>query len=235
VTTVKTVLVADDTAFIRDRFKAAIEHAGHRVVAVRNADELLARLPADLAHIDLLLIDLRLTDKSGVDIVRDIRTLGGGKLPILVFSGTVTRADEVRELAALGVAGYINEHTPVQQILPSLAPYLLPDEFNRRGSPRVVLGIPTAYRFGHTITAAPALNLSRNGIAIRTTSPLELGTKAGVRFRVPGSQKDVDAHATARWSDARRGMGLQFDRVDPADQTTIDEFIARKVVQPREP
>jgi len=29
----KTVIIADDTAFVRDRFKTALEHAGHRAVA----------------------------------------------------------------------------------------------------------------------------------------------------------------------------------------------------------
>ena len=102
-----------------------------------------------------------------------IRKLDGGRLPILVFSGTIASADEVRELAALGVAGYVNEYSAVQHILPSLAPHLFPDNFNRRGSPRVVLGIPVAYRFGNTIAAALTLNLSKGGLAIRTMSPLE--------------------------------------------------------------
>jgi hypothetical protein len=44
----KTVVVADDTAFVRDRFKAAIETAGHRALTVKSAAELLARVRADL-------------------------------------------------------------------------------------------------------------------------------------------------------------------------------------------
>ena len=83
----------------------------------------------------------------------------------------------MRELAALGVAGYVNEYSAVQHILPSLAPHLFPDNFNRRSSPRVVLGIPIQYRFGNTIAAALTLNLSHGGIAIRTTSPLEAGVE----------------------------------------------------------
>ena len=173
----KTVLVADDTAFVRDRFKTALEGAGHRAVTVKSAAELLARVRADLAQLDLLVIDLRLPHAAGVDLVRSIRKLDDGRLPILIFSGTITSAEEVRELAALGVAGYVNEYSAVQHILPSLAPHLFPDNFNRRGSPRVVLGIPIAYRFGNTIAAALTLNLSRGGIAIRTTSPLENGAK----------------------------------------------------------
>src|ERR671911_2151982 len=215
---VKTVVVADDTAFVRDRFRTALEGAGHKAIVVKSAAELLARVRADLDQIDLIVLDLRLPHAPGVDLVRSIRKLDDGKLPILIFSGTIANADEVRELAALGVAGYVNEYGAVQHILPSLAPHLFPDNFNRRGSPRVVLGIPVAYRFGNTIAAALTLNLSKGGLAIRTMSPLESGAKVRVRFRLPSSKHDIEGESRVAWTDRRVGMGLQFERVDPASQ-----------------
>src|SRR5437764_13249287 len=221
----KTVVVADDTAFVRDRFRTALENAGHKAVAVKSAAELLARVRADVGHIDLIVLDLRLPHAPGVDLVRSIRKLDDGKLPILVFSGTIATADEVRDLAALGVAGYVNEYSAVQHILPALAPHLCPDNYNRRGSPRVVLGIPIQYRFGNTIAAALTLNLSHGGIAIRTTSPLDAGTKIKIRFRMPGSKRDIDAKGHVSWSDRRVGMGIQFESVEPAQQAVIDGFV----------
>ena len=223
--TTKTIVIADDTAFVRDRFRTALEHAGHKALPVKSAAELLARVRADLAKIDLIVLDLRLPHAPGIDLVRGIRKLDEGRLPILVFSGTIANAEEVRELAKLGVAGYVNEYSAVQHILPSLAPHLFPDSFNRRGSPRVVLGIPAQYRFGNTIAAALTLNLSHGGIAIRTTSPLEGGSKIKVRFRMPGSKKDIDIEGRVAWSDRRVGMGVQFEKVDVAHQTIIDEFV----------
>ena len=131
---------------------------------------------------------------------------------MLIFSGTIANADEVRELAALGVAGYVNEYSAVQHILPSLAPHLFPDNFNRRGSPRVVLGIPIQYRFGNTIAAALTLNLSHGGIAIRTTSPLDSGAKIKVRFRHAGLEAATStpkgasrgATAASAWASSSR-------------------------------
>ena len=165
------------------------------------------------------MLDLRLPHAGGVELVRAIRKIDGGRLPILVFSGTIASAEEVRDLAALGVAGYVNEYSAVQHILPSLAPHLFPDNFNRRGSPRVVLGIPVAYRFGNTIAAALTLNLSKGGVAIRTMSPLEQGCE-GPRA-VPAARArsvDIEAESRVAWSDRRVGMGLQFEKVEPADQ-----------------
>ena len=166
----KIVIVADDTAFVRDRFKSVLEGAGHRAVTVSNGNELIARVKLELDKIDLIVVDLRLPQAQGVDLVRRLRKLDPVKPPIVVFSGTIANAGEVRELAALNVSGYVNEYTALQHILPSLAPHLFPGDFNRRTGPRVVLGIPIAYRFGNNIAAAVTLNISRGGVAVRTTS-----------------------------------------------------------------
>jgi uncharacterized protein (TIGR02266 family) len=225
VATTKTVIVADDTAFVRDRFATALLGAGHTAFTVKSAAELLARVRGDLERIDLIVLDLRLPHSGGVELVRSIRKIDNGRVPILVFSGTIASAEEVRDLASLGITGYINEYSAVQHILPSLAPHLYPDNFNRRNSPRVVLGIPVAYRFGNTIAAALTLNLSKGGVSIRTMSPLQSGSKIRVRFRLPGSKSDVEAESRVSWSDRRVGMGLQFEKVEAPDQAAIDEFV----------
>jgi uncharacterized protein (TIGR02266 family) len=225
VTTTKTVIIADDTAFVRDRFATALLSAGHTALTVKSAAELLARVRADLDKIDLIVLDLRLPHAGGAELVRSIRKLDAGRLPILVFSGTIATAEEVRDLAAMGVAGYVNEYSAVQHILPSIAPHLFPDNFNRRSSPRVALGIPVQYRVGNTIAAALTLNLSHGGIGIRTTSPLEAGTRLRVRFRLPGGGGDIDAEGRVAWSHKRVGMGIQFETVDATAQTQIDNFV----------
>ena len=153
-----------------------------------------------------------------------VRATTDHPVPIPIFSGTIAHAGQVRELSALGVVGYIDEYSSAQNIVRALAPHLFPDSFNRRSSPRVVLGIPIQYRYGNTIAAALTLNLSRGGIAIRTTSPLEAGAGLKVRFRMPGA-RDVDAEGRVAWSDRRLEMGIQFERVDAAAQTVIDDFV----------
>jgi two-component system chemotaxis response regulator CheY len=184
----KTVVVADDTAFVRDRFKTALETAGHNTITVSNGTELVARVKANPAGIDLIVVDLRLPQANGVSIVRALRAIDPQRPPIVVFSGTIANSAEVRELAALNVGGYVNEYTALQHIVPSLAPHLFPGAYNRRTGPRVVLGIPIAYRFGNTIAAAVTLNISRGGVSVRTTNPLDAGIIVRARFRIPMSK-----------------------------------------------
>jgi uncharacterized protein (TIGR02266 family) len=220
----RTVLVADDTAFVRERFKAAIESAGHEAVTVRNGQELLAHIRANGSRVDLIVLDLRLPQGNGVTLLHAIRKLDN-RTAIVIFSGTIASADEVRQLETLGVVGYVNEYTAVQHILPSLLPHLFPDASNRRSSPRVMLGIPVAYRFGNTIAAALTINVSHGGLAIRTTSPLAMDTTVRVRFRLPTAKSEIDAEGRIAWTDRRLGMGVQFTRISKGDQALIDEYV----------
>lgn len=219
------VLVGDDTAFVRDRFCEALNGAGHTAIAVATTAELLARVRQETAAINLIVLDLHMPPDGSVETVRSIRQVEGGRIPILVFSGTIRTADEVRDLAALGVGGYVNEYAGAQHILPALAPHLFPENFNRRGSPRVTIGIQVSYRFANTIAAALTLNLGKGGIAIRTMSPLAAGERLTLRFRMPGQRREVEAEGRVAWSDRKVGMGVQFERLDAADQAVIDDFV----------
>ena len=219
----KTVIVADDTAFVRDRFRTALERAGHHAVTVSTGPELIQHL-RQAAGADLIVLDLRLPQGNGLALLRAIAKLEK-RLPIVVFSGTIASAEEVRQLASLGVSGYVNEYTALQHILPSLQPHLFPEHHNRRSSPRVVLGIPISYRFGTTIAAALTLNVSQGGFAVRTTSPLTVGTQVKARFRLPGGRNEIHVDARVAWVDHRVGMGLQFTKVEGAAQAEIDRYI----------
>lgn len=228
-TTPKTVVVADDTADVRDRFAAALENAGHTAIGVGSGPELLSCIRARTVAIDLIVLNLRLAPPPSVDLIRAIRECGACRPPILVFSGSIASAQEIRQLAGLGIAGYVNEHSGTGHIVPVLAPHLFPDNFNRRLSPRVALGIPVACRFDDTVTAARTLDLGKGGLGVWTTTPLAPGTAVDVRFRLPSTEHAVEARARVVWSERRRGMGLRFEQVDSADQAAIDEFVDRNV------
>lgn len=221
----KTVVIADDTAFVRDRFAHALADAGHRAVPVASLAELLATLRPGQPPVDLVVVDLQLPPARGVSLVRALRDRVGARVPILVFSGTLDSAEQVRALVELGVAGYVNEYSAPQHILPSLAPHLFPEQFDRRISPRVGLAVAVSYRVGNAIATALTLNVGKGGLAMRTMTPLERGTTARLRFRLPGGAKDIEADTRVCWADRNIGMGLQFERLSADDQSAIDDFV----------
>ena len=220
----KIILVAHRRPEVRDRFAAALADARHGYVTAGSEAGVHDALAERGTAISLVLIDLGLSDDA-VALVRSVRERVGRHLPLVVFAGTVASADQIRALLALHVIGYVNEHAPTPQILPSLAPHLFPHSFNRRASPRVVLGIPVSYRAGQTLAGSLTLNIGKGGLAIRTMSPLAPETLVHLKFRLPGRGEEIDAAGRVAWSDRKVGMGIQFERLDADDQAAIDAFV----------
>ncbi len=222
----KVVLIAHRRAEIRDRFAAALADARHGYITADSEASVRDALRGGHAPISLALIDLGLGD-DGLALVEALHHRTGRTFPLVVFAGTVTSAEQVRRLLTLNVAGYVNEHAATPLILPALAPHLFPDSFNRRVSPRVVVGLPASYRAGQAVAAALTLNIGRGGLAIRTLSPLAADTTVQVKFRLPGRPSDVDVDGQVAWSDRMVGMGIRFDRLSADDQAAIDAFVER--------
>ena len=229
----KTVIVAIDNTNVSGRFSTTLQEAGHRTIDVRTREELLHRLRMPSVVADLVVLDLRLGEQ-GIELVSALRMLDS-KIPIVVFSGSVGSTADVRELAKLGVDSYMNEHCTARDIVPSLAPRLFPDNFNRRTGTRILLDLPIAYRFADSIATAPTLNLSRSGLAVRTMTPVEVGTKVHVRFRLPCSESDIEIDCRVAWSNRRIGMGLQFEKIRNLDQLALDEFVDQHIFDDRAP
>ncbi len=220
----KTVIVADETAFVRDRFRAALAGAGHRVLLASTRVELLACAASAGADVDLVVLDVRLSSSNAASLIRQLQKLLPHKPPIVGLSGTVGHAAAVRELTNLEVTSYINEYSGEQNIVRALYPFLGGNAAYRRTSPRVPLSAAISFRHGHTIATAVTLNIGRGGLAIRSTNPLPRGTQVRVRLRLPGAG-EVEADARVVWSDTNVGMGLQFSGVTAAHQAVIDEFV----------
>ena len=220
----KTILIAHRQPAVRERFTAALADARHAFVTADSEQAVLHAVSGAPNPPSLALVDLGLAD-DGVTFVQAIRRAAGRALPIVVFAGSVASASQVRSLLALHVAGYLNEHAAPPQILPALAPHLFPDNFNRRTSLRIALGVPVSYRSGQTIAGAVTLDVGKSGVAIRTMNPLPIGTPLQIRFRLPGTGADIEAAGRVAWSDRKVGMGVQFEHLSAGDQATIDAFI----------
>ena len=223
------VVIANGSRDVQERFASILKDAGHQTVSLTNSSQLFEHLTSSASPVHLLLLDLRMLDSTGHDRVQSILKLNDGRFPILIFSGSISSANEIEHLTKLGVRGFLNEHSANHQILPSLAPYLFPNNFDRRTSLRIELGIPVTYRFDNNIATTRMLNLSRGGLAVRTINPLPIGTKVQVQFRLPSVENDLQISARVVWSNVQMGMGIQFEQADFPEQSALDAFVDRQV------
>jgi DNA-binding response OmpR family regulator len=97
----KRVLLVEDEATLRTIIARNLVARGHRVVEAESARQALARLNED--EPDLLLLDINLPDRSGWDVLREMRRQGKN-IPVVIVSAvrvSAARLEEFRPLAFL--------------------------------------------------------------------------------------------------------------------------------------
>jgi hypothetical protein len=218
-------LVAHQSSQVTGRFSGALADAHHEFVVAGSEAEIRRALQAGRPW-NLALLDLGLATDA-LALVRELKTAAPRPVPVVIFAGSVSSAAESPPLAALDVA-FINEHAPAAQILPALAPHLFPDSFNRRGSERVAIGLPITFRVGQTVGGAVTLDMARNGLAIRTMSPLAKNTLLQLKFTLPGNV-EIEASGRVIWKDNQSGMGVEFEKMSSNAQRAIDAFMDEAV------
>ena len=112
------VLIADGHALIRDGLKNLLAGSGDLMVAGEAGDgaQVLEMIGRDAW--DVLLLDMSMPGRSGVELIRQIRS-ERPKLPILVLSMHQEHEYTVRTLRA-GAAGYLCKDGAPQQLLSAL-------------------------------------------------------------------------------------------------------------------
>ncbi|MDD4904414.1 MAG: response regulator, partial [Candidatus Bipolaricaulis sp.] len=106
------ILVVEDDAPVRRFLRTALSAHGYRVVEAESAAEALAVVTT--AHPDVLLLDLALPDRDGIDVTREIREWG--HVPIIVVSARGREEDKVRALDA-GADDYLTKPFGTKELL----------------------------------------------------------------------------------------------------------------------
>lgn len=78
------ILIVEDNTAMRDLMAGHLSSRGFAVDAVARADDAEAAIRAT-AH-DVVVLDLGLPDADGQDVLRDIRSWSGGRLPVVVVT-----------------------------------------------------------------------------------------------------------------------------------------------------
>lgn len=113
------ILIADDHAIVREGLKQILADTKDMVVAgdaENGADAIkLARIQADS---DVLLLDISMPDKSGIEVLKQIRK-ESPKLAVLMLS--MHREDQyaIRSLKA-GAAGYLNKQSAPAELVDAI-------------------------------------------------------------------------------------------------------------------
>ncbi len=96
-----TLLLVDDDATLRDRLARALRARGYEGATAGNGAEALARARQDSP--ELVVLDLRMPDLSGLDVLRALRAEDPAtRILILTGYGSIATAVEATRLGAVG-------------------------------------------------------------------------------------------------------------------------------------
>jgi DNA-binding NarL/FixJ family response regulator len=108
------VLICDDHMIVRQGIRQSLAEAADIAVVAEAADGTLALRHLREGGIDVLLLDIALPGRDGLDVLRQVRA-EHPRLPVLMLSTYPDRQYAVRSLK-LGASGYLNKSADSEQI-----------------------------------------------------------------------------------------------------------------------
>ncbi len=95
----KRILVVDDKAHLLRLMRMILEDEHYQVSILQEGRGAFERVKESLP--DLVILDLKLADSSGLDILRDLKTdRSTADIPVIVYTAAVLEAEEVSQLIA---------------------------------------------------------------------------------------------------------------------------------------
>jgi DNA-binding NtrC family response regulator len=106
------LLVADDDPVVRDFLAEVLVREGYQVRAVSGGEECVQA--AETESFDLALVDLRMPDLDGIDVLKRLATLQPG-VPVLILTAFVTMETAIEAIQA-GAFDYLSKPLRVEEI-----------------------------------------------------------------------------------------------------------------------
>ena len=104
-------------------------------------------------------------------------------------------------------------------------------EQNKRGQTRVVADVKVDYRTIGTFVTDYTANLSKGGVFVKTSLPLEPGEQVRLRVTIPGQELPFPLNGVVRWNrkvgeeGGDAGMGIEFSDFSDEMKTSLAEFV----------
>jgi len=95
--TKRLILVADDSAFFRERVCSILTEEGYGVLPARDGEDAFALFNANAGSVRACVFDLEMPGLDGFDLTKKLRA-EGSKLPIIALTSLASEEDERRAI-----------------------------------------------------------------------------------------------------------------------------------------
>ena len=122
------ILIADDEPSLRDSVTYALEQEGFEVTKAVDGDDAEEKLGGDEPSYDLLILDIMMPGRSGLDLCRDVRNRS--PVPIILLTAKDAEVDKVVGLE-VGADDYMTKPFSVRELIGRVRAQLRRRELDR--------------------------------------------------------------------------------------------------------
>jgi two-component system response regulator RegX3 len=158
------ILVADDEPSVRESVGYALQQEGFEVTIASDGDDADEKLGTGEVPYDLLVLDIMMPGRSGLDLCRDVR--GRSAVPIILLTAKDAEVDKVVGLE-VGADDYVTKPFSVRELLGRVRAQLRRRELDRastvEGTSTIDAGDVTIDLARHLVTVrGEPVNLTRS-------------------------------------------------------------------------
>lgn len=147
------ILIADDEPSVRDSVGYALEQEGYQVTSAVDGTDAQEKVANDMPF-DLLILDIMMPGRSGLDICREVRSRSA--VPIIILTAKDAEIDKVVGLE-VGADDYVTKPFSIRELMGRVRAQLRRRELDRAPSPETA-----------TIEAGPVtMDLVRHIVRVR--------------------------------------------------------------------
>jgi len=99
------ILLVEDDRFLRRAGAVSLRQRGFAVTVAADGEEALARVRAEIP--DLILLDLLMPKVTGIEVLRALRADEATRMIRVLILSNSSREQDLEEIKALGVTGYL--------------------------------------------------------------------------------------------------------------------------------
>jgi two-component system response regulator RegX3 len=121
------ILIADDEPSVRDSVSYALQQDGYEVTAAVDGSDAESKIAGDIPF-DLLILDIMMPGRSGLDICREVRARSA--VPIIILTAKDAEVDKVVGLE-VGADDYVTKPFSVRELLGRVRAQLRRRELDR--------------------------------------------------------------------------------------------------------
>ena len=157
------ILIADDEPSVRDSVSYALKQEGFDVTLAVDGDDADTKLEGTEPGFDLLILDIMMPGRSGLDLCREVR--GRSPIPIILLTAKDAEVDKVVGLE-VGADDYVTKPFSVRELLGRVRAQLRRRELDRGGGlegSRISAGAVSIDLARHLVTVrGRPVNLTRS-------------------------------------------------------------------------